>query len=241
MARCRGAPRIDSTGGGFDQRTSCPLLPPPTGMRDPADHVAPDLGHGGGRRAVGRNHPGRQGYRRRRPASRHLCDRAVRSPSPFRRLLSRRFFVPRHWQPGRPAARSFEALRDAAPRLPGCRHHQRPGRAPVECLASTPAGRRSAADGGTAMRRHGGLARAARSTRFCPGMGQRQGVPPYPLRDSRPLATPRSRCWASRPHPMSTGHLYTWPGPATFSLPRTDGRAPSSRAAGPAKALHCRS
>ena len=140
MARCRGAPRIDSTGGGFDQRTSCPLLPPPTGMRDPADHVAPDLGHGGGRRAVGRNHPGRQGYRRRRPASRHLCDRAVRSPSPFRRLLSRRFFVPRHWQPRRPAARSFEALRDAAPRLPGCRHHRRPGRAPVECLASTAAG-----------------------------------------------------------------------------------------------------
>ena len=128
-------------------------------------------------------------------------------PPPFRRLPSLRFLVPRHWQPRRPAARSFVALRDAAPRLPGCRHHQRPGRAPVECLASTPAGRRSAADGGTAMRRYGGLARAARPTRFCPGMGQRQGVPPYPLRDSRPLATPRSRCWASRPLPMSTGHL----------------------------------
>ena len=83
MARCRGAPRIDSTGDGFDPRTSCPLLPPPTGMRDPADRVAPDLGHGGGRRAAGRCHPGRQGHRRRRPASRHLCDRAVRSHSPL--------------------------------------------------------------------------------------------------------------------------------------------------------------
>lgn len=85
MARCRGAPRIDSAGGGFDQRTSCPLLPPTHGHAGPGGSRGAGSGsrRGGGRRAAGRNHPGRQGYRRRKPASRHLCDRAVRSPSPL--------------------------------------------------------------------------------------------------------------------------------------------------------------
>lgn len=203
MARCRGAPRIGSTGGGFDQRTSCPLLPPPTGMRDPADHVAPDLGHGGGRRAAGRNHPGRQGYRRRRPASRRLCDRAVRSPSPIPTpaipevlcvspLATR---APGRAQPRGTARRSSAAARLPAPPTTGASTRRMPckhaGRQAIcrrwrNCNAQA---RRLSARGA--------------ADPVLSGHGAAAGCPSLPLRDSRPLATPRSRCWASRPHPMS--------------------------------------
>lgn len=241
MARCRGAPRIDSTGGGFDQRTSCPLLPPPTGMRDPADRVAPDLGHGGGRRAAGRCHPGRQGHRRRRPASRHLCDRAVRSPSPLPPSAIPEVLCasPLATQaPGRAQLRSTTRRSSAATRLP----------APPTTGAST---RRMPC-------KHAGRQAICCRWRNCNAqvrrLGARRGRPdsvrawgsgrvslPTPCAIPDPLPRPAVDAGLPAHSPCPRGTLYTWPGPATFSLPRTDGRAPSSRAAGPAKALRCRS
>ena len=72
------------------------------------------------------------------------------------------------------------------------------------------------------------------------GHGAAAGCPsPRAIPDPLPRPAVDAGLPAHTPSPRGT--LYTWPGPATFSLPRTGGRAPSSRAAGPAKALHCRS